>query len=60
MQSLAVRGLANTGSREAIPFLIEALRDPLVHQDAVNALEQLTHLVIWDEKNNQWLYAQTK
>ena len=58
VQSLAIRGLANTGSREAIPYLIEALRDPLVHHDAVNALEQLTHLVIWDEKNKHWLYAQ--
>ena len=57
VQSLAIRGLANTGSREAIPYLIEALRDPLVHQDAVNALEQLTHLVIWDEQSNHWLYA---
>jgi HEAT repeat protein len=58
VQSLAVRGLANSGSRQAIPYLIEALREPLVHQDAVNALEQLTHLVLWDEKNNHWLYAQ--
>ena len=58
VQSLAVRGLANTGSREAIPYLIEALRDPLVHQDAVNALEQLTHVVIWDEKSKHWLYPQ--
>jgi hypothetical protein len=24
----------------------------------VRALEQLTHLVIWDEKNKHWLYAQ--
>ena len=58
VQSLAIRGLANTGNREAIPYLIEALRNPLVHQDAVNALEQLTHLVFWDEKNKHWLYAQ--
>ncbi len=58
VQSLAIRGLANTGSHGAIPYLIEALRNPLVHQDAVNALEQLTHLVIWDEKSKGWLYAQ--
>ena len=58
VQSLAIRGLANSGSPEAVPYLIEALRDPLVHQDAVNALEQLTHVVIWDEKNKHWLYGQ--
>jgi HEAT repeat protein len=58
VQSLAIRGLASTGSPEAVPYLIEALRDPLVHQDAVNALEQLTHLVIWNQKSKHWLYAQ--
>ncbi len=58
VQSLAIRGLANTGSREAIPYLIEALRDPLVRRDAVNALEQLTHLVIHEEKSKHWLYTE--
>jgi HEAT repeat protein len=58
VQSLAIRGLANTRSREAIPYLIVALRNPLVHRDAVNALEQLTHLVIREEKSKQWLYTE--
>jgi hypothetical protein len=58
VQSLAIRGLANTRSREALPYLIEALRDPLVHRDAVNALEQLTHLVIREEKSKHWLYTE--
>jgi HEAT repeat protein len=58
VQSLAIRGLANTRSGEAIPYLIEAIRNPLVHQDAVNALEQLTHLVIWDKKSKKWLYTE--
>jgi HEAT repeat protein len=56
-QSVAIQGLGNTGSPEAIPYLIEALRDPLVHQEAVNALDRLTHLVIWDEKGNRAFYA---
>lgn len=57
LQQLAIRGLANTGSRKAIPYLIQALRDPLVHQDAVNGLEQLTHLVIFQKTSRHWLYA---
>jgi HEAT repeat protein len=57
VQQLAMRGLANTASQEAVPYLIEALRNPLVQHDAVNALEQLTHLVIFQEKSQQWLYA---
>jgi hypothetical protein len=57
VQQLAIRGLANSASREAIPYLIEALRDPLVHRDAVNALEELTHFVIREEKSHHWLYA---
>jgi len=58
VQQLAVRGLANTGSHRAIPYLIEALRDPLVHEDAVNALEQLTHLVIFEKNTHHWLYTE--
>jgi hypothetical protein len=58
VQSLAIRGLANTRSGEAIPYLIEAIRNPLVHRDAVNALEQLTHLVIREEKSKKWLYTE--
>ena len=33
------------------------LRNPLVHHDAVNALEQITHLVIREEKSQRWLYT---
>ena len=58
VQSLAIRGLANTRSGEAIPYLIDALRNPLVHQDAMNALEQITHLVIRDGKSKKWLYTE--
>ena len=58
VQSLAIRGLANTRCREAVPYLIEALRTPLVHRDAVNALDQLTHFVIREEKSNHWLYTE--
>ena len=58
MQQLAISGLANTGSREAIPYLIEALRDPFVHHDAVTALEQLTHLVIHEGTSQRWLFAE--
>jgi hypothetical protein len=57
VQSLAISGLANTRSREAIPYLIEALREPLTRGAAVNALEQLTHWVIWDAKTKKWLYT---
>lgn len=57
VQQLAMQGLANTGSRKAIPILIQALRNPLVHQDAVNALERLTHLVIWEGNKQHWLYT---
>jgi HEAT repeat protein len=58
VQALAIRGFANTRSREAMPYLIQALRTPLVHRDAVNALEQLTHLVIREKNSQHWLYAQ--
>lgn len=58
VQQLAIRGLANTARREAIPYLIEALRNPLVHRDAVNALEELTHLVVFEEKSKHWLYTE--
>lgn len=60
LQQLAIRGLANTGSRKAIPYLIRALRDPLVHQDAVNGLEQLTHLVIFQKNSRHWLYTKDR
>jgi len=58
LQQLAIRGLANTGSREAIPYLIQALRTPLVEQDAVNGLEQLTHYVIFQKDGRHWLYPE--
>lgn len=58
LQQLAIRGLANTGSREAIPYLIQALRTPLVQQDAVNGLEQLTHYVIFQKDGRHWFYPE--
>lgn len=56
VQQLAMRGLANTGSRRAIPYLIEGLHRSLVQRDAVNGLEQLTHLVIFAKDGKHWLY----
>jgi HEAT repeat protein len=58
LQQLAIRGLANTGSLEAIPYLIQALRTPLVQQDAANALAQLTHYAIFLKDGRHGLYAE--
>jgi hypothetical protein len=57
VQQLAMRGLANTCSHEAIPYLIQGLCNPLVHQDAVNALAQITHLVIYEKNGKRWFYT---